>query len=120
MGLSKYGNKIELTAYTLQHELIHLKLWYKMTKEFPELVGLYRKIPRWLDEANVIGEILKQNAQKIGKWESDDIMNDLNKLNENLNFYPSWRKSIKDILGKEQLELKDFENWDLSKFLEKL
>ena len=49
-----------------------------------------------------------------------DIMNDLNKLNENLRYYPNWRKSIKEILGKEQLELKDFENWSLSEILEKL
>ena len=89
-----------------------------MTKEFPELIGLYRKIPRWLDEANVIGEILQQNSQKVGKWDMVDIMNDLNKLNENLRYYPNWRKSIKEILGKEQLELKDFENWSLSEILE--
>ncbi|TXF79493.1 hypothetical protein [Chryseobacterium sp.] len=119
-GIHKFGNKISITAYTLQHELIHLKLWYKMTKEFPELIGLYRKIPRWLDEANVIGEILKQNAQKFGKWDLIDIENDLTILNNMLRKNPLFKKEAQRILGKEQLQLKDFENWDLRKFLEKL
>lgn len=119
-GISKLGHKIEITAYTLQHELIHLKLWYKMTKEFPELASLYRSIPRWLDEANVIGEMLAQNAQKVGKWSMDDIMNDLHTLNNNLRDIPQWQRSFKSLTGKERMELSDFDNWDLSKFLDKL
>ncbi len=119
-GVHKFGGTIKLTTYTLQHELIHVKLWYKMTKEFPELSPLYKKIPRWLDEANVIAEFLQQNAQKIGKWEMDDILNDLKVLNKIFRDNPAYREGVKKIFGKEQLELKDFENWDLSKFLEKL
>lgn len=91
-----------------------------MTKEFPELIGLYRKVPRWLDEANVIGEILKQNAQKIGKWEFVDIENDLTILNNMLRKNPLFKKEAQRVFGKEQLQLDDFENWDFSKFLEKL
>ncbi|WP_430410998.1 hypothetical protein [Kordia sp.] len=52
-----------------------------MTKEFPELASVYKKIPRVLDELNVVGEILKQNAQKVGKWSIDDIMNDIDVIN---------------------------------------
>jgi hypothetical protein len=116
-GISKLGHKIEITAYTLQHELIHLKLWYKMTKEFPELASLYRSIPRWLDEANVIGEMLAQNAQKVGKWSMDDIMNDLEVLNGIIKRNPSFKKEVKTIFGKERLELSDFENWDIGYIL---
>lgn len=119
-GLNKLGVPVEVTAYTLQHELIHMKLWYKMVKKFPEMAGLYKKIPTWLDEANVIGEILKQNAQKVGKWEMDDIMNDINTLNKNAKRFPHWKESLQKVLGKDQLELKDFENWNLDEILKKI
>ncbi|GAB0156251.1 hypothetical protein CHRYSEOSP005_15150 [Chryseobacterium sp. Alg-005] len=119
-GANKLGIPVEVTAYTLQHELIHMKLWYKMVKKFPEMAELYKKIPRWLDEANVLGEILKQNAQKIGKWETADIMNDLNTLNDNFRDYPHWKESLQKVLGKDHLDLKDFENWNLDEILKKL
>jgi Metallopeptidase toxin 4 len=32
-----------VTAYTVQHEMFHMQLWYKMTKEFPELQALFQK-----------------------------------------------------------------------------
>jgi hypothetical protein len=114
-GLSKYG-KFELTAYTIQHELIHLRLWYRMNRQYPEMAVLYKKIPRVLDELNVIGEILKQNARKIGKWDMDDIMNDLINLNDK----SEWKTFLKKHFGKENIELKDLENWDITKYLKHL
>ncbi|GLB52944.1 hypothetical protein NBRC110019_19840 [Neptunitalea chrysea] len=110
----------KITYYTLQHELLHLKLWYKMTREFPELKKLYDKIPRWLHEADVIGEILKQNAHRKGKWLNEDIINDVNALNGILENNTKYRKQAKKMFGKEQFNKDDFKNWDLSKYLDKL
>ncbi|WP_294311950.1 hypothetical protein [uncultured Chryseobacterium sp.] len=107
---------VEITAYTVQHELLHLKLWHKMVIEFPELASLYRKIPRVLDELNVVGEMLKQNAKKIGKWDINDIQNDIDIINDN----PKWKSFIQEHFGKDNIELADLKNWDLSKHLKKL
>lgn len=107
---------IEITSYTVQHELLHVKLWHKMTIEFPELAQLYRKIPRVLDELNVVGEMLKQNSRKIAKWNIQDILIDI----ETINNEPRWKPYLKKYFGKENIEIKDFENWDLSKYLKDL
>lgn len=107
---------VELTAYTMQHELLHLKLWHKMVVEFPEMASLYRKIPRVLDELNVVGEMLKQNSQKVGKWSMEDIQMDVNTINKEL----KWKPFLKENFGKENIGVKDLENWDLSKHLKNL
>lgn len=124
-GIIRYGiragEKIQITAYTLQHELIHLKLWHKMNVEFKELAGLYNKIPNMLHEADVIGTFLKQNKYiKTAKWSMDDILADLKTLNDNIKNYPHWEKAAKKHFGKTEIELKDLENWDLNKHLDKL
>lgn len=115
-GMTKASLLIEITAYTMQHELLHLKLWHKMVIEFPELAGLYRKIPRVLDELNVVGEMLKQNTKKISKWSLQDIQNDIDIINNN----PKWKPYLKEYFGKENVEINDFKNWDLSKYLKQI
>lgn len=87
-----------------------------MVVEFPELAQLYRKIPRVLDELNVVGEMLKQNSRKIAKWDVEDIINDINIINEN----EIWKPYLKKYFGKDSVEIKDLENWDLSKYLKDL
>lgn len=113
------GGDFKLASYTVQHELIHVKLWYNLVKEYGKKGGLaiYNKIPNWLHEADVIGEILKQNKQKPGKWSLLDIENDLGALNYNIKTKPKWSNSFKEITKKEFLTLKDMENWDITKWL---
>ncbi len=107
---------IEITSFTVQHELLHVKLWHKMVVEFPEFAQLYRKIPRVLDELNVVGEMLKQNSRKIAKWGIKEIQNDIDIINDN----PKWKPFVKKYFGKENIEIKDLENWDLGIYLKDL
>lgn len=57
-----------VTAYTVQHEMFHMKLWYKMTKEFPELESLFQKTlgveNRLFHEEYVLAEFMKNPS----KW----------------------------------------------------
>ncbi|ASW75174.2 hypothetical protein CJF12_13365 [Chryseobacterium piperi] len=115
-GIARGSHVVEITAYTMQHELLHLKLWHKMVIEFPELTNLYRKMPRVLDELNVVGEMLKQNTKKVGKWSLEDIQNDINVINDT----PKWKPHLKEYFGKENVEINDFKNWDLSKYLKQV
>lgn len=89
-----------VTAYTVQHEMFHMKLWYKMTKEFPELQSLFQKTlgveNRLFHEEFVLTEFMKNPS----KWEEADLLNDLKFINElrrkknlpevNLEFYKKW------------------------------
>lgn len=122
-GVGRIGG-IRLTSYTVQHELFHVKLWYKMVKEFGNKVGnaLYDKIPNWLHEADVIGEFLKENMRRPGKWKMDDIENDLKTFNRNLERHSdkeAWGAGFKQAIGKNSAELEDFKNWDITTFLKK-
>ncbi|WP_374444281.1 zincin-like metallopeptidase toxin domain-containing protein [Epilithonimonas sp.] len=57
-----------VTAYTVQHEMFHMKLWHKMTKEFPELQPLFQKTlgkeNRLFHEEYVLAEFMK-NPKKM-------------------------------------------------------
>ena len=59
---------------------------------------------------------LGENSQKIGKWEVEDILIDI----ENINGRLEWKQFLKNHFGKETIEIKDLENWDLSKYLKNL
>lgn len=91
-----------VTAYTVQHEMFHMKLWYKMTKEFPELQPLFQKtlgrqpIKELFHEEYVLAEFMKNPS----KWKEADLLNDLENINKlrkelelpvaNLEYYKKW------------------------------
>jgi Metallopeptidase toxin 4 len=90
-----------VTAYTVQHEMHHMKLWYKMTKEFPELKSLFQKTlgvqNRLFHEEYVLAEFMKNPS----KWNEADLLNDLEFINTrlrepnglivvNLEYYKKW------------------------------
>jgi len=87
-----------VTAYTVQHEMFHMKLWYKMTKEFPDLAKAYEKSigNKLFHEEYVLSEFMK----KLGKWDEVDLLNDLAEINRlrnarrlpevNLEFFKKW------------------------------
>jgi len=66
----------ETTTYTIAHELTHVKLWHKMTKEFPELAQTFQKLSRRLHEEHALSELVKQ-----GKWPEADLLKDLKTVN---------------------------------------
>jgi hypothetical protein len=114
------GGSIKPTSYTMQHELFHLKLWFTFIKLGKQGKALYARIPEWLHEADVIGEMLKANKRKPGKWNVDEISRDLDKLNFNIKNDPQiFGKDIEKIMGKRNIELRDLENWELTNYLEK-
>ena len=89
-----------VTAYTVQHEMFHMKLWYKMTKEFPELQPLFQKTlgreNRLFHEEYVLSEFMKDSS----KWLEADLLNDLIEVNRlriekglpkvDLEYYKRW------------------------------
>lgn len=82
--------------------------------------ALYARIPAWLHEADVIGEMLKANKKKPGKWGMDEILDDLSSLNRNIDRHEIFRTPYRKMVGNKEIELKDLENWDITKWLEKL
>jgi hypothetical protein len=51
--------------------------------------------------------------RKIAKWDIKDILIDI----DNINNEPKWKPFLRKHFGKENIEIKDLENWDLSKYL---
>lgn len=95
-----------VTAYTVQHEMFHMKLWYKMTKEFPELQALFQKTlgreNRLFHEEYVLAEFMKNPS----KWDDGDLLNDL--------------KIVNELRGKKRLpevDLKYYKKWNLEQEL---
>lgn len=86
----------ETTTYTIAHELTHIKLWHKMTKEFPELAQTFQKLSKRLHEEHALSELVKQ-----GKWPEADLLKDLETINDlreaenlprvGLEYYKSWK-----------------------------
>ena len=89
----------EVTAYTVEHELMHMKLWHKMTKEFPELRDQYLRISPMIHEEYVISEMLKS----VKKWDVEDVLSDIKSLNKNFR-RPS---------GLEDVGIDYFKKWNL-------
>jgi hypothetical protein len=58
----------------------------------------------------VIGEFLKQNKLKPGRWSLEEIALDFEDM------MIKWGNSIEKHFGK-KIQLKDLENWDISKHL---
>ncbi|MGS4346458.1 zincin-like metallopeptidase toxin domain-containing protein [Myroides odoratus] len=89
-----------VTAYTVQHEMFHMKLWYKMTREFPELQPLFQKT---LGRENVLFHeeyVLSEFMKDSSKWLEVDLLNDLKNVNKlrkksnlkevDLEYYKKW------------------------------
>ncbi|MDV2448928.1 hypothetical protein CMU93_15625 [Elizabethkingia anophelis] len=95
-----------VTSYTVQHEMFHMKLWYKMTKEFPELQPLFQKTlgieNRLFHEEYVLAEFMK----KPSKWREADLLNDLVKVNR-----------LRGLKGLSKVELEYFKKWNLQQEL---
>ena len=91
-----------VTAYTVQHEMYHLKLWYKMTKEFPELRPLFQKTlgfeNRLFHEEYVLAQFMKNPS----KWKEADLLNDLAEINR--------LRELKDL---NKVDLEYFKIWNL-------
>lgn len=97
-----------VTSYTVQHEMFHMKLWYKMTKEFPELQPLFQKtlgrqpVKELFHEEYVLAEFLKNPS----KWKETDLLNDLRNIN-----------LLRDIIGLDKIGLDYFKKWNLEQEL---
>ena len=96
-----------VTAYTVQHEMFHMKLWYKMTKEFPELQPLLQKTlgreNRLFHEEYVLSEFMKDSS----KWLEADLLNDLNFIN----------KELRKAKGLPEVDLEYYKKWNLEEEL---
>ncbi len=101
-GMTLEGPKLyvldEAYAYTVEHELKHAKLWHKMTKEFPELEAQFNSLSQRLHEEYVLSELVKAR-----KWETEDLLLDLNTINK------KYRKPF----GLPEVNLDYFKNWKL-------
>lgn len=95
-----------VTAYTVQHEMFHMKLWYKMTKEFPELQPLFQKTVgkenRLFHEEYVLAQFMKNPS----KWKDIDLLNDLVEVNR-----------LRGLKGLPKVELEYFRKWNLEQEL---
>lgn len=95
-----------VTAYTVQHEMFHMKLWYKMTKEFPELQPLFQKTlgikNRLFHEEYILAEFMKNP----NKWNEVDLLNDLKFVNE-----------LREKKRLPNVDLEYFKNWNLEEEL---
>lgn len=89
----------EVSAYTVEHELYHVKLWYKMTQEFPEMLEGYKALTKLQHEEYVLAQFMKASD----KWSIIDLERDL--------------ETINDIRSKEynlpKVDLDYFKNWKL-------
>jgi Metallopeptidase toxin 4 len=95
------------TAYTVEHEMIHMKLWYKMTREHPEMAGLY-KLTLGNDlfhEEYVLAEFMKNPS----KWSEADLINDLKVVNK-----------ARSELKIDNVSLEYFKTWDFKEQLNKI
>lgn len=95
-----------VTAYTVQHEMFHMKLWYKMTKEFPELQPLFQKT---LGRENVLFHeeyVLAEFMKNPSKWKDADLLNDLININD--------LRAKKGLPG---VDLEYFKSWNLEEEL---
>lgn len=79
--------------------MMHMKLWYKMNVEFPELENLYFKISIRVHEEYVLSELLKSSK----KLDESDILLDL----ENVNIF----RELEDL---DKVNLDYFKNWQLT------
>ena len=97
----------KVTPYTIQHEMFHMKLWHKMTKEFPDLNGIYQKTigNKIFHEEYVLSQFLSGTK----KWGQAEILIDLTEINK-LRF----RK------GLDPVDLNYFKNWKLEDELSKI
>ncbi len=89
----------KVTEYTVEHEMMHMKLWYKMNVEFPELENLYSKISIRVHEEYVLSELLKSSK----KLDESDILLDL----DNVNIF----RELEDL---DKVNLDYFKNWQLT------
>ena len=95
-----------VTAYTVQHEMFHMKLWYKMTREFPELQPLFQKT---LGRENVLFHeeyVLSEFMKDSSKWLEVDLLNDL----ENIN-------GLRTQKGLQKVDLEYYKKWKLEEEL---
>ncbi len=83
-----------------------MKLWYKMTKEFPELQPLFQKTlgieNRLFHEEYVLAEFMKNPS----KWREADLLNDLVEVNR-----------LRGLKGLSKVELENFKKWNLQQEL---
>ncbi len=90
--------RAEVSSYTIEHELHHMKLWYKMTQEFPEMAGTYDKLNKLQHEEYVLAEFMKAPEQ----WPIAELEIDLGKINDirayeygldrvNLEYFKKWQ-----------------------------
>ncbi len=94
----------EVTSYTVQHELFHMKMWLKVKEVFPnDFLKVFHKIPDEIHEAYVLSEFVK--SRKFTKWDEADILDDLD----------SYNKNFRTIIN--QKELIDFEKFNLEEYL---
>jgi hypothetical protein len=95
------------TAYTVEHEMIHMKLWYKMTREHPEMAGLYKLTSgnKLFHEEYVLAQFMKNPS----KWSEADLINDLDGVNE-----------IRDKRKLDKVTLDYFKTWDFKEELNKI
>ena len=94
----------EVTSYTVQHELFHLKMWNSIKELFPKnYLTKFHEIPDEIHETFVLSEFVK--VKKYTKWSDQDILSDLNAFNDNF---------------KRNMSLADFENFDLEIYLKNL
>jgi hypothetical protein len=95
------------TAYTVEHEMIHMKLWYKMTREHPEMAGLYKLSlgNKLFHEEYVLAEFMENPS----KWSEADLINDLDGVN--------WIRKNRKL---DKVTLDYFKTWDLTEELNKI
>ncbi|MBW7675488.1 zincin-like metallopeptidase toxin domain-containing protein [Chryseobacterium chendengshani] len=95
-----------VTAYTVQHEMFHMKLWYKMTKEFPDLQPLFQKTlgfeNRLFHEEYVLAQFMKNPS----KWKEADLLNDIAEINR-----------LRELKNLNKVDLEYFKNWNLEQEL---
>lgn len=95
-----------VTAYTVQHEMFHMKLWYKMTKEFPELQPLFQKTLGRANELFHEEYVLAEFMKNPNKWEEADLLNDLKNINK-----------LRDMRNLPNVDLEYFKKWNLQEEL---
>ncbi|WP_159439265.1 zincin-like metallopeptidase toxin domain-containing protein [Chryseobacterium piscicola] len=95
-----------VTAYTVQHEMFHMKLWYKMTKEFPDLKGLFEKTLGYENRLFHEEYVLAQFMKNPSKWKDLDLLNDLKEINR-----------LRDLKKMNKVDLQYFKNWNLEQEL---
>ncbi|MFT5818840.1 MAG: hypothetical protein ACI8ZM_000061 [Crocinitomix sp.] len=103
------GNSItgpyEVTSYTVQHELYHMKMFNRLKELFPNnYVKKFYEIPDVIHESYVLSEFVK-SSKFTNTWSKADIFRDLESFN--LDF-------------KKTMELAGFEGFDLETYLKNL